>query len=47
MKVFCSSASPLYFSLLRIRRTVMVDHTRFPLGVDTPSLVSVLAMALG
>lgn len=46
MKVFCSRASPLYFSLRRIERMVLEDHTFLPSGVGTPSAVRVLAMEM-
>ena len=43
--VFCSSASPLYFSLVRMLLTVEVCQFFFPAGVGIPSSVSIFAIA--
>ena len=40
VKLFCNSASPLYFSLTRIDRTVEGGHTVLSRGVAIPSAVS-------
>ena len=47
MKVFCNSASPLYFSLLRMDFTVLACHVAFPAGVGTLRFVKAAAMPEG
>lgn len=47
VNVFCRRASPLYFSLVKMERTVVVDQVVFPRGVTTPSAVSAWAIVFG